>query len=177
MFEIYIEFVKKYLLFSAFIQFMILGMIGEYIGMWIEKKKVFNPYSIKKVILKMIAWGILGIVIKFAFTGFFGFTDSLLKKGLIPNIFKNSILYALITSMFTNTLFGPQMMLFHRFTDNIIMKTKSYKGIGKSILTLIWFWIPAHTITFILPPHLQIGLAALWSIVLGIILGFFKRKN
>src|SRR6056297_1272136 len=90
MFEIYIEFVKKYLLFSAFIQFMILGMIGEYIGMWIEKKKVFNPYSIQKVILKMIAWGILGIVIKFAFTGFFVFTFSLLKKTSTPDIYTNS---------------------------------------------------------------------------------------
>jgi hypothetical protein len=41
---------------------------------------------------------------------------------------------------------------------------------------MIWFWIPAHTITFSLPTDFQIGLAALWSVVLGVILGFFNRK-
>ncbi|TYB30534.1 MAG: hypothetical protein FXF47_08815 [Candidatus Mcinerneyibacterium aminivorans] len=175
MYENYIYFVKNFLLFSAFIQFAILGTFGEYIGIWIEHKKVLNPFNLRELILKVIGWGVLGIIIKYAFTGFWGFTEALITKGLLPTFFSGSFLYALSTSIFTNTLFGPQMMLFHRFTDNIIMRRNSYQGIKNSILTLFWFWIPAHTVTFILPKHFQIGLAALWSVVLGIILGFFKR--
>ena len=37
--------------------------------------------------------------------------------------------------------------------------------------TLIWFWIPAHTLTFSLAVDYQVGLAALWSLALGLILG------
>lgn len=176
MVDYYITFVKNNLILSAFIQFAVLGLIGELIGIWISKKKMFKPFSTKETVFKMIGWGILGIIIKYAFTGFFGFTNSLIENHLLNNIFKSAFLFALITSIVTNSLFGPQMMLIHRIIDNLIMKTKGYKGLKNSISTLFWFWIPAHTITFILPKHFQIGLAALWSVVLGIIMGVFKRK-
>jgi short-subunit dehydrogenase len=48
--------------------------------------------------------------------------------------------------------------------------------LAKELKSLIWFWIPAHTITFMLPKPYQIGLAALWSIVLALILGIYKRQ-
>ena len=57
------------------------------------------------------------------------------------------------------------------------MKSKGYEGIQKAWFTLIWFWIPAHTITFSLPKDFQIGLAAVWSVVLGIIMGMSMKKN
>jgi hypothetical protein len=43
-------------------------------------------------------------------------------------------------------------------------------------MSLLWFWIPAHSVTFALPKPYQIGLAAIWSVALGIILGFYNRK-
>ncbi|GAB1456387.1 hypothetical protein MASR2M48_16950 [Spirochaetota bacterium] len=48
-------------------------------------------------------------------------------------------------------MFGPLLMTLHRTTDNIISGTKGYKGIEKSLATLAWFWVPAHTVTFALP--------------------------
>ena len=69
------------------------------------------------------------------------------------------------------------MMLFHRWTDNMIeKKAMDWKSLQKAWLTLIWFWIPAHTLTFSLPSYLQVTLAALWAVALGIILGFFARS-
>ena len=60
--------------------------------------------------------------------------------------------------------------------DNLIMREWNFKGIDLALKSLAWFWIPAHTLTFALPPAFQIGLAALWGVVLGFILGFAKNK-
>jgi hypothetical protein len=68
------------------------------------------------------------------------------------------------------------MMAFHRLEDNIIARTWNWSGLQKAWWTLIWFWIPAHTITFSLPVEYQIGLAAIWSLVLGIIMGLTKPR-
>jgi hypothetical protein len=66
----------------------------------------------------------------------------------------------------------------HRILDNLAAGIKkNWNNIDKSILSLIWFWIPAHTVTFILPRDFQIGLAALWSLALGIILGFYNKPK
>lgn len=48
--------------------------------------------------------------------------------------------------------------------------------IGKALYSLLWFWIPAHTLTFMLAETFRIGLAALWSVVLGIILGIYSKR-
>jgi hypothetical protein len=84
---------------------------------------------------------------------------------------------ALSVSTFTNLLFGPVMMLFHRWTDNWIEKAPmNWSTLQSAWKTLLWFWIPAHTLTFSLPAHFQVGLAALWAVALGVILGLFARK-
>jgi len=40
----------------------------------------------------------------------------------------------------------------------------------------IWFWIPAHTLTFTLPSELRVICAALLAVILGAILGLAKRR-
>jgi hypothetical protein len=45
------------------------------------------------------------------------------------------------------------------------------------VKTIPFFWIPAHTITFLLPPEFRIIAAAFLSIALGIILSFAKKKS
>jgi hypothetical protein len=42
--------------------------------------------------------------------------------------------------------------------------------------TILWFWIPAHTITFCLPAEFRIIMAAGLSVCLGAILAFAKAK-
>lgn len=173
----YIKFVSEYPITSAAIQFGILGTFGEFISHKIKTSSFKGFGNLIQVVLKILAWALLGIIIKYGFTGMKSFTTGLVEQNLLPEIFKEGFLYAFGVSVFTNVLFGPQMMAFHRFTDNLILKRKGFDGILKAWFTLIWFWIPAHTITFSLPKDFQIGLAALLSVVLGIILGFSIKNK
>ena len=169
----YVNTVTTHPIITAMIQFAILGTLGEFISKWIVSKKFHMPFSIGFVLWKMVVWAILAFFIKMAFTGMEGFLDSAVDHHLMfPAVKEPGFLRAFMKSVTTNLFFGFFLIIGHRFLDNIVLKEKSYKGIDIGIKSLIWFWIPAHTITFILPKAFQIGLAALWSVALGIILGF-----
>jgi uncharacterized membrane-anchored protein len=174
----YITIVQTHPILTALIQFAILGTLGEAVSKWVINKKINWPFDLRQTIWKMIVWSILGVAIKYAFTGMSGFMDALLQHQLLPQSFYSStFLYAFSKSVATNLQFGFFLVLFHRFLDNLPLKEKNWNNLDKGILSMLWFWIPAHTITFILPTDFQVGLAALWSVVLGIILGFFNRKR
>jgi hypothetical protein len=84
-------------------------------------------------------------------------------------------------------------MTLHRITDTHIIATggtlrgffspidcsRILQNIDWSVMwgfvfkkTLPFFWIPAHTITFLLPPQHRVLFAALLGVVLGVILAF-----
>lgn len=172
----YTQWVSANPILSAVIQFMILGTIGEIIPHCLRKKKIINPFKTNELILKAVGWALLGIIIKYGFTGMRGFTSALFEHNLLPDFLRNAIGTAFSISVLTNIFFGPQMMAFHRLTDNLILRQWNFSGLKKAWWTLIWFWIPAHTITFLLPVDYQIGLAAIWSIALGFILGITSLK-
>ncbi|OQY08779.1 MAG: hypothetical protein B6I29_04840 [Marinitoga sp. 4572_148] len=71
--------------------------------------------------------------------------------------------------------FGPWLIIIHRFLDNISKLKVPTDGLKGAMLTLLWFWVPAHTVTFSLSVEWQITLAAVWSFVLGLILGIFSN--
>ena len=108
---------------------------------------------------------------------------------------------AFFISVMMNTTFGPVFMTLHKITDTQILQ---YRGkltalikplpMGKILSSLNWnvqwgfvfkktipfFWIPAHTITFLLPGQYQVLFAALLGVALGIILSIaavMSRKN
>ncbi len=167
----YISWVTSQPLTSAAIQFGILGTLGEIISHTLRTKKPGLPNTPLEMLGKMLAWALLGIVIKYGFTMMKGAVLALIEHGLLPGFCADGIGWAFSVSVFTNVFFGPQMMYFHRVEDNLILRRWSFAGIETALKTLVWFWIPAHTVTFALPKEYQIGLAALWSIALGIILG------
>jgi hypothetical protein len=94
-----------------------------------------------------------------------------------------------------NLSFAPSMMGLHRITDTyadlrFIEKQKNLKlkqVVGKVdwnnfisfvvFITIPGFWIPAHTVTFLLPPEYRVLMAAFLSIALGGILSFAKAKD
>jgi len=174
--QTYLSWVTQNPIISAAIQFAILGTLGEIISFSVQKKQLAIPCTWLQLLGKVIAWAVLGIVIKYGFAGMKGFVQALLDHQLLPAFLSDGLEWAFTVSLFTNILFGPQMMAFHRVEDNLIMRHKGFQGITNAWKTLIWFWIPAHTITFLLPADLQIGLAALWSLVLGIIMGATKKN-
>jgi hypothetical protein len=102
--------------------------------------------------------------------------------------------FAFFVSTTMNLTFAPAMMLFHRVTDTFIdlrharpgarvsldevVAAIDWRGFVSFVLvkTIPAFWIPAHTVTFLLPPEYRVLAAALLSIALGAILAFAKRK-
>jgi hypothetical protein len=176
--EYYIQWVQGNPLTSAAVQFGLLGTLGEVVSCSIIAKRLKLPGRWYQVAAKILAWALLGIVIKYGFAGMKGFTRALLDHQMLPTIFDSGIGWAFAVSLLTNVFFGPQMMFFHRLEDNLISWKWNMAGLTTAWWTLIWFWIPAHTVTFSLPAEYQIGLAAIWSLVLGLILGLSKgRKN
>lgn len=171
----YVDLVSSNPIITAMAQFAILGTFGDIISKWIIKKKIFSPFPNYIILLKMVEWAILAICIKYAFIGFHGFVDYLILHRLLPEL--NGVFYSFAISVTMNLQFGPFLVIVHRMLDNTIHKERNWKNIDKSLLSLLWFWVPAHTLTFILPIPYQIGLAAIWSLVLGIILGFYNRKD
>jgi len=171
----YIDIVKSYPIISAMVQFAILGTFGDVISKWIIRGKIFLPYNKTTMFLKMVEWAALAIFIKYAFIGFHGFVDALISYGFLPEL--SALGYSFAISVTMNLQFGPFLVIMHRILDNLVHQEKNWANLDKGFLSLIWFWIPAHTLTFVLPKPYQIGLAAVWSVVLGIILGFYNRKN
>lgn len=160
----------------AIVQFAILGTLGEIISQWIVRKSFRYPFNWAETLWKMLVWGVLGVAIKYAFQGFVGYTDALIEHGYLPAAQSGSLLYSFMLSSLMNLQFGVFLVLIHRVLDNIPLKAKNWKNLHKGFYSLLWFWIPAHTVTFSLPAEYRIGLAALWSVFLGLILGFFNRK-
>ncbi len=202
-YDYYISFNKAHGMVTAFIKFAILATMGEVIGLRIRSgeylKKGFG------ILPKALVWGVLGLSIKCAFiifaTGapifleYLGINDVV---GAMKGDFTNTkFLGALTISITINTIYAPIMMTFHKITDIHITNNKgTLAGLfrtfrfGQIIEKLDWhvqwnfvfkktiplFWIPAHTITFLLPGEFQILFAALLGIALGVILAIAAGK-
>jgi hypothetical protein len=80
-----------------------------------------------------------------------------------------------------NLMLGPSMVILHRLIDNAIDRTLrqpplGWVGLAKGLQTLLWLWIPLHTLTFLQPAEVRIGMAAALSLVLGVVLGLAAKK-
>jgi len=170
----YIELVKASPILTAMAQFAVLGTFGDILSRWLVERKIFMPFGVRTTGLKMLEWAALAICIKYAFVGFNGFVDSLSGHGLLPELGLFGRAFTISTLM--NLQFGPFLVIAHRLLDNVIAGRPNWANLDKGLLTLLWFWIPAHTVTFMLPMDLRIGLAALWSVALGALLGFYNRS-
>jgi len=172
----YIQWVHAYPIGSAMLQFAILGTLGDIISKWVVQKSFKYPFTAFLTIWKMIVWALLAIAIKYAFKGFTGFVETLMQDGLWPRFEAQGFGHAFSVSALMNLQFGLFLVIMHRILDNIPEKVKNWKNLHKGMYSLLWFWIPAHTITFMMPDALRIGLAALWSLALGLILGLYNRS-
>lgn len=171
----YIHWVQSNPIFSAMVQFAILGTLGDMVGKWLAERKVFLPFTIPVLLLKMAEWAFLAVLIKYAFVGFHGFVAELVAHHMIPEM--GLLGSSFMISLTMNLQFGLFLVIMHRVLDNLIAGEWQWKNLNKGFYSLLWFWIPAHTVTFTLPRPFQIGLAALWSVVLGVILGYYNRSR
>ena len=181
----------------SFFKFAILATFGESLALRITTGSYNKPgFGIAS---KMIVWGVLGLAIKAAFTIYYsgtpsllvalGFADSVAELNAGPMYLKVLTVFCISTAM--NTTFAPVMMTVHKITDIHIaqnggklsaltskidfvqiLSEMNWKVMWNFIFkkTIPFFWIPAHTITFLLPPEYRILVAALLGMALGLIL-------
>jgi hypothetical protein len=195
--KFYKSFNLQHGMIMSFIKFGILATLGEVIGLRIREgiyyKKDFG------ILPKAIVWGFLGMLIKFAFivfaTGvpnFLRYMGFALSEDILEGAFTFiKVLTAFSISLSMNCIFAPIMMTLHKITDVHIARTGgTLKGFfspmafGDIFIHLKWnvmwnfvfkktiplFWVPAHTITFLLPPQHRVLFAAILGIVLGVFL-------
>jgi hypothetical protein len=178
----FLDFATDFPLIGGFIKFFFLASIGDFIGVRLKTKSWKIP---KNIFLKAIVWGFIGIVIVLMFTIFSTGVLQLQEINILP--FEGSTFaFALFTSILMNVIFAPTMMAFHRVSDTLLDGVKSIDEAVRQIdwgqffkvvilRTIPLFWIPAHTITFLLPAEYRVIFAAVLGIFLGLILRVFKK--
>lgn len=196
--ESFIALTHDYPFAMSFIKFGILATIGECIALRITTG-VYNRPGFG-ILPKFIVWGVLGIAIKLAFTIFAAGTPQVLAEiGINLDAdrstwgFGSRFLSAFATSVLNNCFFAPLLMVSHKLADIHIERTggelggffskPDVAGLFKAVdwnsmwgfvlkKTVPFFWIPAHTVTFMLPGYFQVLFAAVLGIALGVILAF-----
>jgi uncharacterized membrane protein YeaQ/YmgE (transglycosylase-associated protein family) len=182
----------------GFIKTSILATYGELIASRIATK---NYFSKKGIVYRFIIWGILGMAFVLVFKIFDQGVRASMLTGLLPSFTSETLLSNIFTafsvSFFMNLIFAPTFMILHRVTDTLIdlgdgQINKILKVKGQDVIkTIDWqnffgfvvlktiplFWIPAHTITFLLPENYRILSAGFLSIALGLILTLSKLKR
>ena len=203
-FHFYDTFNKEHGMITSFIKFAILATMGESIGLRI-RNGVYNKKGFG-LVPRAIVWGFLGLTIKMSFvifaTGtpkflaYLGFSEAIeAMKGPFSGL---KLLVAFSISAAMNLIYAPVMMTLHKITDTHILDNGgTVAGLFKKIKfgeimvkmnwsvqwnfvfkkTIPFFWIPAHTITFLLPVQYQVLFAAILGIVLGVLLAIASLKS
>ena len=187
--EVFKELSGSHPYIMGFIKFALLATAGELIAAYITNGKPSAPV---KIVWRFIIWGFIGVWITFMMKVNSNAASSMMAQGLLPGG-ENVFLRALYTSVIMNTTFGPTFMAVHKCTDKILeLSAKKEKATLNAVITGIdWktfvgftllktvplFWIPAHTVTFMLPSQYQVIMAAALSVALGIVLSFGNRKK
>lgn len=188
----------------SFLKFAILSTLGECLGLRISMG-VYNRPGFG-IIPRMVVWGILGVGINMAMIVFSkGVPQLLVYMGMTnavevmaASFCMDKFWVAFCISLGMNGIFAPVFMTFHKITDTHILQCG---GSVKSLLTPIpmtqiithlnwdvqwnfvfkktipFFWIPAHTVTFLLPEEARVLFAALLGVILGILLAVAARKK
>jgi len=200
----YVSFNASHGMIMSFIKFALLATLGEMIALRIRKGRYNEPGF--GILPRALVWGFLGLTIKAAFvifsTGTPAFAEYLGLDGAV-SVMKGDlcwikVLVAFCISTAMNITYAPVMMTFHKITDTHILQTggtlkglfspipfaQIFSGINWDVQwnfvfkkTLPFFWIPAHTITFLLPADLQVLFAAMLSIALGLLLAIASMKT
>lgn len=203
-YEFYSSFNKEHGMIMSFIKFGILATIGEVIGLRI-KEGVYNRKGFG-ILPRAIVWGFLGLTIKMAFIIFAEGTPIFVeymgmnnaKEVFAGDFSLDKLIIAFSISAAMNLIYAPVMMTLHKITDMHILKNGgTIHGFLKPIQfkshfvnldwktqwnfvfkkTIPFFWIPAHTITFLLPSEFRVLFAALLGIALGVILSLASLKK
>ena len=191
-------------LMVSFVKFAVLATAGEVLALRINCGIYYDAQF--GLLSRIVVWGFLGIVLKLVFILFasgmqavwryldlpveMGFAQSGLTAARIAGAF--SVSFAL------NMIFSPVLFVVHSITDEHIRRCRGHfrqflgmipvhdilKSLNWSVIwhfsikkTVPFFWIPAHTIVFLLPSQHRLLAAAFLGLVLGVILAFARMEG
>lgn len=203
-YHFYERFNREHGMWTSFIKFALLATAGESIGLRIRTGHYNQPGF--GLLPRAVVWGFLGLTIKLAFVIFSAGTVSFLQylgfsqagAAMQAPLSLQKVFVAFCISLFMNTIYAPVMMTLHKITDtHIVLHGGTLEALTKPIRfddmfrqinwevqwgfvfkkTIPLFWIPAHTVTFLLPSDYQVLFAALLSIVLGVFLAVASLKG
>ncbi|MBI9048757.1 MAG: hypothetical protein JEZ00_05045 [Anaerolineaceae bacterium] len=190
--QVFVSLTTAHPFMMGFLKFSILATMGELLALRLANGKWKHPTGL---LAKGFVWGVIGIAVTFMFSFFSCGVVAMIDKGILPagSGSIQSLLKAFYTSLLMNLTFGPVFMAAHRISDAYIdmraggMKTKIVDVIsainwndfinfvvGK---TIPFWWIPVHTLTFLLPGEYRVLAAAYLSIFLGAILAYARRRD
>lgn len=189
---------------AGFCKFALLATFGESLaqrlrgGSWLPEGFGLVP--------RAVVWGLLGVCITLAFAIFStGAPAALAGLGmdwaptaLAGPLGVKKVLTAFAVSLTMNTMFAPTMMVAHKVGDlhiarhggrlesllrmphpGALLRSIHWESMWSLVLfrAVVFFWIPAHTVTFLLPPAFRVLFAAVLGAVLGLILAWAGSRR
>lgn len=189
---------EDYPYLMGFVKTSILATMGEMLASRIAKGRYLSRSG---MVLRFFVWGFLGFGFVLMFKVYAEGVGVTLQSQLLPtasgNGFGSDLYTALMISLIMNLTFAPAFMLLHRVTDTYIdlgqgQLKKIFQVKGQDVInhinwhrfcgfvllkTIPLFWIPAHTVTFLLPENYRVLMAGFLSIALGLILTLSSIKK
>ncbi len=185
------HFTTNHIYLGGFMKFFILAPMGEILALRLVAGRYEKPTGL---IYKAIMWGIYGMLISLIFNLFAGGITYVMGKGYLP--FDGvKLAFAFYVGSFMNLFYAPVFMALHRMSDTYIDLKVTGKIVSPTVddvlahvdwyvfakfvcmKTIPFFWIPAHTLTFMAPPAYRLVISAFLSIALGIIMVFAKNSK
>ena len=190
--EVFISVTNLHPYLMGFVKFGILASMGELLSIRIVTGKWCKTPG---MLYKAGIWGIIGLLSPLMFSIYSNGVSGAVKAHLLVSAdgIPGLLLNAFLISAIMNLSFSPVFMAAHRISDTYIdmrftgqkitlpevINKVDWQGFIKFVVgkTVPFFWIPAHTITFMLPPVYRVLAAAYLSIALGIILSYARRRQ
>ena len=189
---------------AGFCKFALLATLGESLAQRMLVGRYLPPRF--GLVPRALAWGVLGICITLAFMIFSAGVPLAMPRigmdwaarALAGPFGTEKLLTAFAISLCLNTLFAPVLMVAHKVSDLHIaryegtlrclwhlpdvgglLKSVNWDVMWRLVLfrTVLFFWIPVHTITFLLPEAFRVLFAALLGAVLGLILAWAGSRQ
>lgn len=194
--QVFITFTKAHPYGMGFAKFAVLATMGELLALRIGHGRWKKPPG---VVWRAAIWGLIGILVVLMFEMFSSGVAGAAAKGLLwvgeAGVAKYMVPFLISFTM--NTIFAPTFMIAHRITDTYIdlacgegvpwrkitlgqvVAHIDWKGMICFVVlkTIPFFWIPAHTVVFLLPPEYRVLVAAYLAIALGAILSYGRKEN
>ena len=170
----------------GFLKFASIAIIGDFLAARLREKH----WHVSGFLAKMVVWGLIGMSLVIIFPLFELGVRGVFERFGWPEI---TLLMAFLMSLSMNVFFAPLMMGFHRLTDGyidafVLGQKTTFKRLIETMAwpqflqftlgkTIPFFWLPAHTLTFLMPEGWRVVYAALLGVSLGFFQGILRRQK